>query len=198
SMDRRTFLSATALTILARPLAVEAQQGGKVPRIGYLGLAPASATASRLAALRQGLHDLGYVEGKNIVIEFRWANSVDQLTAYAREFVRMNVDIIFGQSSPFVEAARRAPHTIPIVFCVHADPVGTGHVASLSHPGGNMTGLSMILSDIAAKQLEILTQAVPQARHIAVLWDRSTPSHELVVKAVESAGEKLGLNRGPF
>ena len=197
-LDRRTLLITTAGAMLAAPLPADAQQAGKVPRIGYLGLAPASATASRLAALRQGLRDLGYVEGKNIVIDFRWANSVDQLPAYAAEFVRMNVDIIFGQSSTFVEAARRATHTIPILFCVHADPVGTGHVASLSHPGGNMTGLSMILSDIAPKQLEILTQAVPQARHIAVLWDRSTPSHELVVKAVESAGEKLGLNRWTF
>ena len=100
--------------------------------------------ASRVEALRQGLRDLGYIEGKNIVIEFRWADGVDQLPEFAAEFVRMNVDIIFAASSTMVEPARQATKTIPIVFAVHADPVSLGHVASLARPGGNITGLSML------------------------------------------------------
>src|SRR5262245_22925967 len=111
------------------PLAARAQQS-TVPRIGFLGLAPASAQASRLEALRSGLRELGYIDGKNIVLELRWAEDVDQLARFATEFVRINVDIIFAQSSTMVEAARQATKTIPIVFAVHADPVGTGHVAS--------------------------------------------------------------------
>jgi putative ABC transport system substrate-binding protein len=192
-VNRRTFLAAFGGCLIAAPVAATAQAPARVPRIGYLGLAPASAAASRLVALRQGLRDLGYVEGKNIAIEFRWATSVEELPGYAAEFARMNVDIIFAQSSTFVDPARQATHTIPIVFCLHADPVGTGHVASLSHPGGNVTGLSMVLGDIAAKELQMLSQALPRARQIAVLWDPSTPSHEAVVKALEHAGETLKL-----
>jgi hypothetical protein len=144
-------------------------------------------------ALRQGLRDLGYIEGKNIVIEFRWADGVDQLPELAAEFVRMHVDIIFAASSTMVEPARQATKTIPIVFATHGDPVGLGHVASLARPGGNITGLSMLLTDLAAKELEILTQAVPQATRIGVLWNPTTPLHQLALKAVETAGEKLGV-----
>ena len=105
----------------------------------------------------------------------------------------MHVDIIFASSSTLVEPARQATKTIPIVFASHADPVGLGHVASLARPGGNITGLSMLLTDLVAKELEILTQAVPQATRIGVLWNPTTPSHQLALKAVETAGEKLGV-----
>ena len=125
------------------PLPARAQQATKVARIGFLGLAPAALYAPRVEASRAGLRDLGYVEGKNIVIEFRWAEGSDQLLEQAAELVRMNVDIIFASSSVLVEAARQATKIIPIVFATHADPVGTGHVASLSNPDGNTTGLSM-------------------------------------------------------
>jgi putative ABC transport system substrate-binding protein len=106
-------------------------------------LAPGSASASRVEALRAGLRDLGWVEGKNILIEFRWAQRVEQLPDLAAELVQMNVDIIFAPSSTFVEGARKATQTIPIVFALNADPVGLGHVASLARPGGNITGLTM-------------------------------------------------------
>jgi putative ABC transport system substrate-binding protein len=174
-------------------VAARAQQQATVARIGFLGLSPASAAAMRVGALRAGLRDLGYVEGKNIVIEFRWAERVDQLPELAAELVRINVDVIFGQSSTMVGAALQATKTIPIVFAVHADPVGIGHVASLARPGGNVTGLSMLLTELCTKELEILKEAVPQATRIGVLWNPSTPSHQPALKAIEAASENLGV-----
>ena len=168
----------------ACPLAARAQQP-TVPRIGFLGLAPASAQASRLEALRSGLRELGYIDGKNIVLELRWAEDVDQLARFATEFVRINVDIIFAQSSTMVEAARQATRTIPIVFAVHADPVGTGHVASLARPGRNITGMSMLLTELVAKELEIFKEALPGATRIGALWNPTTPSHHLALEAVQ-------------
>ena len=170
-----------------------AQQPAKIPRIGFLRFGPASAYAGRVEALRAGLRDLGYVEGKNIVIEFRWAETVEQLPELAAELVRMNVDVIFAISSTEVEPARQATKTIPIVFATHADPVGLGHVASLARPGGNITGLTVLLTDLVAKQLEILKEAVPQATRIGVLYSPTAPSHRPALQAVETAGEKLGV-----
>jgi len=175
------------------PLAARAQQAGKVARLGWLRLGSAADFAGRVEALRTGLRELGYVEGKDIVIEFRWPETVDQLTEFAAELVGMNVDIIFASSSIEVGAVRRVTKTIPIVFATHADPVGVGHVASLAHPGGNITGLSMLLTDLVAKELEIFKEAVPQAMRIGVLWNPTTPSHRPPMQAVEAAGEKLGV-----
>jgi putative ABC transport system substrate-binding protein len=191
-LTRRAFITLLG-GATAWPLAARAQQAAKVARIGHLDLGPASARASRIEALRAGLRDLGYVEGKNIVIEFRWAERVEQLPELAAELVRMNVDIIFAPSSTMVEPARQATKTIPIVFANHADPIGSGHVASLPRPGGNITGLSMLLTDLVAKELEILAQAIPHATRIGVLWNPTTPSHQLALPAVETAGEKLGV-----
>jgi putative tryptophan/tyrosine transport system substrate-binding protein len=173
------------------PLAARAQQSAKVPRIGFLRFGPAAANADRVEALRAGLRQLGYLEGKNILIEFRWAETVDQLPELAAELVRMNVDIIFAMSSTEVEATRQLTMTTPIVFSVHADPVGLGHVASLARPGGNITGLAVILTDIVGKQLEILKEVVPQARRIGVLFSPTAPSHRPAVQVVETAGERL-------
>jgi putative ABC transport system substrate-binding protein len=168
-MRRREFITLLGGVVAAWPLAARAQQPAKVARIGYLALGPAAALASWVEALRAGLRDLGYIEGKNIVIEFRWAERVDQLPELAAELVRMNVDVIFANSSTFVEPARQATKTIPIVFSNHTDPVGTGHVASLARPGGNITGLSMLLTDLVAKELEMLHKTVPLAVRIGAL-----------------------------
>src|SRR5205823_9897759 len=135
---RREFIALLGGAAAAWPLAARAQQPAKVARLGFLRFGPASAYAGRVEALRAGLRQLGYIEGKNIVIEFRWAETVDQLHELAVELVRMNVDVIFAMSSTEVEATRQATKTIPIVFATHADPVGLGHVASLSRPGGNI------------------------------------------------------------
>src|SRR6516225_5880544 len=190
-MRRRQFITLLGGAAAGWPLAARAQQPAKV--VGVLNLGPASAWSSRVAALRAGLRDLGWVEGKNIVIEFRWADNVDQLPRLAAELVRMNVDVIFAPSSTMVEPARQTTQTIPIVFSNHADPVGIGHVASFARPGGNVTGLSMLLTDLAVKELEILTEAVPQAKRIGVLWNPTTPSHAPPMRAVEDAGGKLGV-----
>jgi ABC-type uncharacterized transport system substrate-binding protein len=154
---RRTFLCGLTLGALSLPLVVEDQQAGKVARLGLLRLGPVSANAGRVEALRTGLREHGYVEGKNIVIEYRYAETADQLSELAAELVRLDVDVIFAISSTEVEPVRRATKTIPIVFATHADPVGLGHVASLARPGGNITGLSSVGPEIVTKALEITT-----------------------------------------
>src|SRR5829696_758493 len=190
-MRRREFIGLLAGTT-AVPLAARAQQR-KHWRIGFLRFGPASTNAARVEALRAGLRDLGYVEGTNIVIEFRWATTVDQLPKLAAELVRMNVDVIFAPASTETEAARQVTNTIPIVFANHADPVGVGHVTSLARPGGNITGLSVLLTDLVAKQLEILKEAVPQATRIGVLFSPTAPSHRPALQALETAGQTLGV-----
>jgi putative ABC transport system substrate-binding protein len=191
-MKRREFIRLVGVAV-GWPFAVSAQQPEKIAIIGYLDVGPASARVDRVEALRAGLRDLGYVEGKNIAIEFRWAERVEQLPDLAADLVRRNVDVIFAISSTMVEPARQATSTIPIVFATHADPVGIGHVTSLARPGGNITGLSMLLTDLVAKELEILTEVVPQAKRIAVLWNPTTPSLPPAMKAVDAAGQRLGL-----
>jgi putative tryptophan/tyrosine transport system substrate-binding protein len=191
-MKRREFITLAGGAAVWPITARAQQQPAKVARIGHLDLGPPSARASRVEALRAGLRDLGWIEGKNIVIEFRWADGVQQLNELAAELVRMNVDVIFAPSSTMVEPARQATKTIPIVFANHADPIGTGHVASLARPGGNITGLSELATDLDAKAMEVLNEAVP-ARRIGVLWNPTTPSQVPGLQSVKAAGEKLGL-----
>jgi putative tryptophan/tyrosine transport system substrate-binding protein len=191
-MNRREFVVLLGASGAAWPFAARAQQPTKVPRIGYLRAGYASAQSDRIEALRTGLRQLGYVEGKNITIEFRFAERTEVLRELADDLVRAGVDIIFATSSIEVEAARQATKTIPIVFATHGDPVGVGHVASLARPGANITGLSMLLTELAAKELELLKEAVPHATRIGVLWDATNPSHRPAVLAMETAGERLG------
>jgi putative tryptophan/tyrosine transport system substrate-binding protein len=191
-MKRREFIgllgAATAL-----PLAAHAQEKGKTARIGFLGLLPISGSAARIEAFRGGLRDLGYVDGKNFIIDFQWAERPDDLPKCAAALVDMNVDVILASSSIFVAAARQATKTIPIVFATHADPVGLGHVASLARPGGNITGVSMMLTELTAKQLEMAKEAMPHAKRIGVLWNPATPSHTLALEALKAHGESLGV-----
>ena len=177
----------------AWPLAARAQQPATAPRIGFLGFGTAAAWTNRIEALRAGLRDVGYVEGKNLAIEFRWTESIDQLRELAAELAHINVDVIFATSSTEVEAARRATATIPIVFATHADPVGLAHVASLARPGGNITGLTVIQSDLTAKALELLKEAVPQATRFGALGSPIAPSYRPTVQTAKAAGEKLGV-----
>jgi len=180
------------------PLAARAQQqGGKVYRIGFLGDSPA-AFAEPMEAFRQGLRDLGYVEGRNIAIEYRWAEGKpERMRELAEELVRLKVDVIVVPSSIYTEAAKRATSTIPIVFLGHADPVGTGHVTSLARPGGNITGLSVMQTETSVKGLELVKQAVPGLARVAVIFDPETPSHTPALEAVEAAGPLLGLQIQP-
>jgi putative ABC transport system substrate-binding protein len=191
-MKRREFITLLG-GAAAWPLAARAQQPARVPRIGFLRFGPASANAGRVEALRAGLRELGYVEGKTIVIEFGWAETVDQLYERAAELVRINVDVIFAMSSTETNAVRQATKTIPIVFAAHADPVGLGHVASLPRPGGNITGLTVLQTDLTAKALELFKEALPQATRFGVLWSPTAPSHRPTLQAAEAAGTKLGV-----
>lgn len=199
-MKRRDFIGLVGGAAASWPLLLRAQQPGgprrgaaRVMTVGFLGLAPASAWRNEIEALRAGLRDLGYVEGRTIAIEFRWANRVADMPALARELVAMNVDVILAPASTQVAPAREATDTIPIIFAQHADPVGTGDVASLAHPGGNVTGVSMVLTELAAKGLEIFKEAVPSITRVGVLWNPTTPSHAQVVSHLQIAAASLGL-----
>ena len=189
-MKRREFIRFVG-GVLVCPIAARAQQPGKVARVGYLGFG--TPAASRVEGLRAGLNNLGYVEGKNIVIEFRWATTGDELREFARQFVGLNVDVIFAIGSTETGAAKQATNTIPIVFAVHADPVGTGHVTSLARPGGNITGLSVVQSELTSKALEILKEVVPNAKRFGVLLNPTAPSHTPTMRAAEAAAGKLGV-----
>jgi putative ABC transport system substrate-binding protein len=191
---------AVVLVLLLSPLAASAQQAGKVYRIGFLGNSGSTPLGARFVeAFRLGLRERGWIEGQNLVIEYRWAEgNPDRLPALAADLVRLKVDLIVAASSTFVQPAKEATSTIPIVFPIHADPVGTGHVASLAHPGGNITGLATLQTDLGPKGLELLNAAVPGAKRVAVLWNPSTPSHAPGLKAVENAGRTLGLQLQPL
>jgi putative tryptophan/tyrosine transport system substrate-binding protein len=192
-MERRTFLAGTSAILLAAPLAAEGQQPGKVYRVGILGIKASDPAETRYwQAFRLGLRERGWVEGENIVLEHRWTegNSA-RLPELVADLVRLKVDLILARSSIFVQPAKEATSSIPIVFAIHADPVGLGHVASLARPGGNVTGLTILFPELSVKGLEMLISAVPKAKRIAVLWNPDTPSHTPAVKAVEEAGRTL-------
>ena len=190
-MRRREFMTLLGgASVPLWPVAL-AQQPAKMVRIGFLGFGTVSAWSSRVVALLAGLRDHGYVEGNNLRMEFRWAERAEQLPELAAELVGMKVDLIYAHSSTEVEAALQVTKTIPIVFGGHADPVGLGHVATLARPGRNATGLTVILSDLVAKELALLKEAVPQATRIGVLFSPAAPSHRPALQSVETAGQKL-------
>jgi putative ABC transport system substrate-binding protein len=190
---RRLATIAAAFVLFSAPLAVEAQQPGKVYRVGILTNKASDPAEARLwQAFRSGLRERGWIEGENILIEFRGAEgNTARLPELAADLVRLKVDLIVARSSMFVQPAKEATSSIPIVFVVHADPVRTGHVTSLSRPGGNITGLANLMTDLGPKELELLSSAVPVAKRIAVLWNPDTPSHIPALKAVGEAARTL-------
>jgi putative tryptophan/tyrosine transport system substrate-binding protein len=190
---RRAFIGTMAGGLLTAPLAAEAQPAGNVHQIGYLNYGSPAESASRVNALRTGLRDRGYVEGKNISLVFRWAETAERLPELAADLVRLKVDLIFAPTSTEVEAVRQKTKTIPIVFAGHADPVGVGHVASLARPGGNITGLSVLMPEIVPKQLEILKQVLPRMKRIGVLVVSTAPSTRPALHAAEATAQRLGV-----
>ena len=204
-IDRRTFLAGTGAVLLAAPLAADAQQAGKVPRIGFLSLTSPSDRPPLLDAFRQGLRELGWVEGQNIVIDYRYAEGrVDRLPDLAAELVRLKVDLIVSWGTQGVTAAKNATETIPIVMIAVRDPVGTGLMASLARPGGNVTGVSGYAGlEIVAKQLELLKETVPKIRRVAILSNPTNAYHQLAIRDVNVAARSLGVQlqlleaRGP-
>ncbi len=190
---------AAACVLFSAPLAAEAQQPGKVYRVGILTNKASDPAEARLwQAFRSSLRERGWIEGQNILIEFRAAEgNTARLPELAADLVRLKVDVIVARSSIWVQAAKEATSSIPIVFLSHADPVRTGHVASLARPGGNITGLAVLMTDLAPKMLELLISAVPVAKRIAVLWNPDTPSHTPALKAMEEAGRTLRVQLQP-
>jgi len=187
------------LSLILALLTAEARapQPAKVHLIGYLIYGSPTSVAHRTEALRMGRRDLGYVEGKNITIAFRSAETTNRLPQVAADLVRLNVGVVFATSSTEVEAARQATKTIPIVFATHADPERVGHVASLARPGGNITGLSLVFTEIVTKELEIMTEALPQLKRTGVLLTLTAPSHRPASHALEVAAKQLGVQLLP-
>jgi len=174
--------------LLAVAVVAEAQQAKKVPRIGFLGAAYPSTNAARIEAFRQGLRALGYVEGKNIIIEYRWAEGKpERLPDLAAELVRLKVDLIVTTGPTVTRAAKEATNTIPIVMAQDSDPVGSGFVASLARPGGNITGLSTLAPEVSGKRLELLKEIIPKLSRVAVVGISTRPGNAQSLKEVELA-----------
>jgi putative tryptophan/tyrosine transport system substrate-binding protein len=207
-VDRRRFLYSVSASLLLAPLTAEAQQAPKVPRIGYLASSGSLAFPRLTKAFLQGLRDLDYVEGRNVVIEYRSAEGrSEQLPTLAVELVASKVDVIVTAAGTAVAlTAKQATKTIPIVFIAAGDPVGSGLVTSLARPGGNVTGLSVLFPELVAKCLEYLKQAVPGISRVAVLWEPGAVprrTEEEILKEAEVAARALGIQlhlveaRGP-
>jgi ABC-type uncharacterized transport system substrate-binding protein len=190
-ISRRAFVSTLTGGLLAAPRAAEAEQLSKVPRIGVL-------EANRLlgpdTAFHDGLRQFGYVEGRNIAIEWRWAGeSAERFPELAAELVRLKVEVIVATNNPAVAAAQKATTTIPVVMVLATDPVRLGFVSSLARPGGNITGLTIQSPELAGKRLQLLKEIVPNLTRVAVLWDPTEPGRRQLVKEAELAAPTLGL-----
>jgi len=189
-VHRRAFLSTMAGGLLAAPLAAEGQQPRKVPRIGVLG-GQSPEISPPILVLREGLRELGYVEGQNIAIEWRWAQGKDErYSDLAAELVKLKVDIIVAPTTAGAQAAQRATKTIPIVMGFVSDPVALGLVANVARPGGNITGLGVPTPEIAGKRLQLLREVAPTVARIAVLSDPSQPAD---LRGTEAAAQALGV-----
>jgi ABC-type uncharacterized transport system substrate-binding protein len=188
------------LSLFLVPLAADTQQTAKVPRIGFLGLASASSFGKQVEALRAGLRDLGYLEGKNVVIHYRWAeNKYERLSDLAGELVRLRVDILVTHGTPGALAAMRATTTIPIVVAGSADAVASGLVESLARPGGNITGSTFFIPELNAKRLEIFRETFSHTSRMAVLVNPDNPGMVPIIQAMELTARslKVGLQQLP-
>jgi putative tryptophan/tyrosine transport system substrate-binding protein len=193
-MTKRMVQLAVGTLLIVCGASAQAQQTKKVPRIGYLIGASLSADSARIPAFRQGLRELGYVEGKNIVIEYRYAEGkFDRLPALATELVRLKVDVIVTAGPIPTRAAKEATITIPIVMAQDSDPVGNGFVASLARPGGNITGLSTFRPELSGKQLELLKEIFPKLSRVAVFGTSTYPGNAQALKEIELAAGAFGV-----
>jgi ABC-type uncharacterized transport system substrate-binding protein len=196
---RRDFISALG-GAAAWPLVARAQPSGKVYRMGFLGVTAHDAEYRlRVDALRTGLHQLGYEEGKNIIIHYRWAEGrYDRLPVLAAELVQLNVDVIVTHSTPGARAAQEATSTIPIVMTAVGDPVAAGLVASLARPGGNLTGLTFFFAELCAKRVELMKEAIPTLTQIAVFVNPANPSHPIALEVMQRTAGALGVELVPI
>jgi putative ABC transport system substrate-binding protein len=202
--NAKVFSLALAGMLVALWSSVEAQQVKKIPRIGYLATGSATAGKNNAEAFRNGLRELGYIEGKNILIEYRYAEEKqDRVPSLVAELLQLKVDLIFAPSLPGIRAAKQATNTIPIVMMTIQDPVALGLVDSLARPGGNITGLTTLSRELSGKRLELLMEVVPHASRVGVLWDANAPGPILALKEYEAAATALKIQlqslevRGP-
>ena len=193
-MKRRAFITLLGGAAVAWPLAARGQQREKLPTIGFLGAASASATKSWLDAFVARLRELGWIEGRTVAIEIRWSEGRrERVAEIAAEFVQLKVDVIVTSATPPTLAAKQATAVIPIVFAVVSDPVGAGLVDSLARPGGNVTGVANQTSDTAGKKLELLREAVPGLRRLAIMANVGNPASVLEMGEVQATARTLGL-----
>jgi putative ABC transport system substrate-binding protein len=190
----RIFVAIVSISVLISPLVTEAQQAGKVYRIGFLGATSPSGYAPQIVAFRGGLRDFGYVEGKNLTIEFRWAEgNYARLPDLAAELVRLKPDVLVTHAGAGTRAAKQATATLPIVFGVAGDAVALGLVKSLARPGGNVTGSSFFFPELNAKRLEVLKEAVPRLSRVGVLLNPDNPANVATLRAMEETAQSLNL-----
>ena len=196
-MNRRTFIGTLAGGLVAAPFAADAQPAAQVPRIGVL---ESNSSSKRLVSFKQGLKERGYVEGKSIVFEYRWANGkVAEFPRLAADLVRLKVDVIFAGTTPAALAARDATNAIPIVFATVADPIGVKLVSSLPRPGGNVTGLTTNNTEVAGKRLEIFKEMLGgKVSRLAMLFNPADASNVLALQTVEDSARKLNVTLRPF
>jgi len=196
-MNRRTFIGTLAGGLVAAPFAADAQPAAQVPRIGVL---ESNSSSKRLVSFKQGLKERGYVEGKSIVFEYRWANGkVAEFPRLAADLVRLKVDVIFAGTTPAALAARDATNAIPIVFATVADPIGVKLVSSLPRPGGNVTGLTTNNTEVAGKRLEIFKEMLGgKVSRLAMLFNPADASNVLALQTVEDSARKLKVTLRPF
>ena len=182
------------LSLLAAPLAAEGQPAGRLPRIGFLGNSTGALEANLVGPFREGLRDLGYDEGRNVLIEYRWAEGkYERFPALIAELIALKVDVIVTAGTPASLAVKKAATSIPLVMVAVGDPIGTGLVTSLARPGGNITGLTSIAADLEGKRLELLREVVPKLSHIAVLWNPASAFQVVAEKEVQAAAQVLRL-----
>ncbi len=193
-MRRREFLAGLGGVAAACPVAARAQQAKKLSTIGFLGATTAAAARPWVEALERRLRELGWVENRTVAIEYRWADGrADRYPEIAAELVRMKVDIIVTFNTPAIAAAKQATSTIPIVFALGANPVGTGLVASLARPGGNVTGLSTVHRDLIGKRIELLREVSPGLRRLAIMANVGNSGSVVEMREVQAAAQSLGL-----
>jgi putative ABC transport system substrate-binding protein len=198
-MRRREVIRLLSGAAAAWPLAARAQPSAKVYRIGVLGVTSHAEFRHLVDAVRTGLRQLGYEEGKNIVIHYRWAEGrYDRLPELAAELVKLNVDVLVTHSTPGAQAAKQATSSIPIVMAAVGDPVDTGLVASLHRPGGNLTGLTFFPFDLGAKRLELIKEAVPTLTQVAVFVNPANPSHLIALRVAQRTASALGVELVPM
>ena len=193
-MRRRELITRLGSAAITWPLAARAQQSPKLPTIGFLGPNTSALDSNRVGAFVQRLRELGWIEGRNVAIEYRWAEGrIEHLAEFAAEFVRLKVDVIVTSGTPPVVAAKRATSVIPIVFAAVGDPVGNGLVASLPRPGGNVTGSSIQATDLAGKRVGLLREAVPGLRSLAIMANSDAPPAVVEMREAQATARALGL-----